>query len=288
MHLSDIAGSNTVLAWRDIAPDRMLATEIQEILIQIRILDGPPDGRFGKISLWALDAFLKLFAPGASALDSALATALLQAGPLPFRPGADFAGRVAQRMERLGYVLVRHPDCVNIVYIEGVDTSGAPNGNVPNRFNDVRMVLRFDGAGVPFGESWAATTEPGTIFTNAPQNTKGAARIAFNQFKAWIVGTHKDHEALVQVDDIDVHRDLNKDYQREGDVVDRGQFGINQHWGYDYPVNDITDASAGCLVGRTKQGHRDFMKRVKADARYGVSHGYRFHTAVLDGVALDQ
>ncbi|MHC5755429.1 MAG: hypothetical protein ACYTXF_33270 [Nostoc sp.] len=27
---------------------------------------------------------------------------------------------------------------------------------------------------------------------------------------------------------------------------------MNQHWGYDYPANDINNASTGCLVGRSR------------------------------------
>ena len=45
--------------------------------------------------------------------------------------------------------------------------------------------------------------------------------------------------------------------------------------------SDVRNASAGCLVGRTKAGHREFMAVVKEDARFQVSRGYRFMTAVL-------
>ena len=99
-------------------------------------------------------------------------------------------------------------------------------------------------------------------------NPKGAARIAFNQYKAWSVGTHRasspqGHEALVQTAPVAVYRDLNKDFKRPGDRVDTGLFGINQHWGYDAPMGDLGTTSAGCLVGRTKNGHRQFMALVK-------------------------
>ena len=48
----------------------------------------------------------------------------------------------------------------------------------------------------------------------------------------------------------------------------------------------IGRASAGCLVGRTRKGHREFMKIVKSDARYRANHGYRFMTGVLAGSEL--
>nr|WP_208246961.1 hypothetical protein [Rhizobium sp. T1473]MCA0804542.1 hypothetical protein [Rhizobium sp. T1473] len=119
-------------------------------------------------------------------------------------------------------------------------------------------------------------------------NPKGAARIAFNQYKAWVVGTHHPnsasaHEALVQVEPITVCRDLNKDFKRTGDELDTGLFAINQHWGYDAPKDDLGRTSAGCLVGRTKDGHRKFMQLIKADPRYLANHSYRFLTAVMPG-----
>jgi len=100
------------------------------------------------------------------------------------------------------------------------------------------------------------------------------------------VGTHNQskpsgHEALVQACDIKVFRDMNEDFEREGDRTFVGVFGINQHWGFDLPHNAVGNASAGCLVGRTKQGHREFMAAIKQDARYVASHGYRFITTVM-------
>ena len=52
---------------------------------------------------------------------------------------------------------------------------------------------------------------------------------------------------------VTVCRDLNKDGQRTGDKRQTGEFGINQHWGYDLP--EVEKASAGCLVGQSKDGH---------------------------------
>lgn len=89
------------------------------------------------------------------------------------------------------------------------------------------------------------------------------------------------HEALVQVGSITVHRDLNQDFERTGDKTFQGLFGINQHRGFDLPESDIGNASAGCLVGSTKVGHREFMKLVKQDVRYIARPGFRFMAAVL-------
>ena len=64
------------------------------------------------------------------------------------------------------------------------------------------------------------------------------------------------------------HRDFDQNFKRTGDFIDTGVFAINQHWGYDHPTNDIHTASAGCLVGRTWQGHKEFQDIIEQDKRY--------------------
>jgi hypothetical protein len=121
-----------------------------------------------------------------------------------------------------------------------------------------------------------------------PMNPKGAARIALGQYKSWAVGTHvgasgKDpHEALIQCAPIDVYRDSKKDFKREGPIY-TGIFGVNQHWGYDQPKDDVGTASAGCLVGEKRDGHRAFMAVIKSDPRFRANNGYKFVTAVIPG-----
>ena len=147
----------------------------------------------------------------------------------------------------------------NIVYIEGFNSDGTANSDEPNKFNDLRLVFGFEGAKPTIEGAWEATTEPGYYYTDNPMNPDGAARIAFGQYEAWQVGIHgtsDPHEALVQVGSVRVYRDWNRDMIRSGDAIDEGYFGINQHWGYDHPYDDIHTASAGCLVGRTRRRTR--------------------------------
>ncbi|HTE82218.1 MAG TPA: hypothetical protein VK634_16150, partial [Reyranella sp.] len=161
-----------------------------------------------------------------------------------------------------------------------------------NEFNDLRLLLRInppDGA-PQILEHWQATTEPGRFYTENPLDPNGAARIALAQFKAWSVGFHGTgggrHEALMQVGEITVFRDKNRDYRRDGDKPYKGLFGINQHWGYDLPQNNIQNASAGCVVGRSTKGHREFMAMIKADPRYQHNSGYRFMTTIISAKEL--
>jgi hypothetical protein len=95
---------------------------------------------------------------------------------------------------------------------------------------------------------------------------------------------------LVQVRDVSVHRDLNKDGERIGDKIDVGSgFGINQHSGHDAPVDNIGKASAGCLVGRRHDEHVEFMRLIKTDPRFKkASRGYTYITTVIAGADLKE
>lgn len=293
MTLDQIAGGTAPpIALATIGGDKVLAREVQQRLADIGLLDPPPDGQFGAVSQWATHALLrKLGTPDKPSLDRDAARALLEPAANALFPASTpttLAGRIVGAMQERGFWINRHPDCLNIVYIEGMDPDGQRNVDAPNEFNDLRLLLRINKAGNPeIAGQWEATTEPGTYYTKIEKlDPHGAARIAFGQYKAWVVGMHNQskpsgHEALVQASDIKVFRDLNEDFEREGDPAFVGIFGVNQHWGFDLPRNAIGHASAGCLVGRTKQGHREFMAALKQDPRYVASHGYRFLTTVM-------
>lgn len=212
--------------------------------------------------------------------------------PSPAGQTPMLAERLVAAMERRGCRIDRGPCEVNIVYVEGMDVDGRPNANRPNGFDDARIVIVFrDGAPVIVG-AWEATTEPGKQYTEAPVNQAGAAHIVLGQQTAWQVGIHHPgkasaHEALVQRGVLTVTRDADRDGRRGADKTDTGDdFGINQHWGYDYPRNDIKGASAGCLVGRTTAGHREFMAIVKSDPRWVADHAFMFSTTVLPVVEV--
>jgi hypothetical protein len=194
---------------------------------------------------------------------------------------SDLAHLVVAAMERKGYQVDRGPGEVNIVYVEGMNIDGTPNADEANKWNDLRLLIRFEGGAPKIIGEWAATTEPGRYYTDHPVNPLGAARIEFGQYKAWQVGIHHEsHEALVQTGgEVTVCRDLNKDGQRDGDKKQTGEFGINQHWGYDLP--EVEKASAGCLVGQSKDGHRQFMALVKSDPRFQANRKYVFAAAIL-------
>lgn len=297
MNLEEIADGDASIALPLIGGDKALTREIQRQLSAIGLLDPPTDDVFGPVSQWALTQLLRAMGESSkTAVDKEVAQALMAgSNSTLFKLNAPntLAGRIVSAVLANEYWLCRHPDCINIIYVEGLDADGNRNEDAPNKFNDLRIVLNINRSGNPqIMGSWDATTEPGRYYTLIERlDPRGAARIAFGQYKAWSVGTHmagrpSAHEALVQTAPIRVFRDLNADFERLNDKTDSGLFGINQHWGYDLPKGDIGRASAGCLVGRTKLGHRSFMSLCKEDPRYSASHSYRFMTTVLDAASI--
>lgn len=293
MTLEEVVTQGKVLSFPEVAADGMLTLQVQKRLAEIGVLDPPADGRFGPVSQWALAEFLRrmLGTPAPDRLGAEGARAMLdpEAGTLfPLKPGDDFAGRVVGAMLARSDWVCRHPDCLNIVYVDGTDPDGTPNGNSHNKFEDARLLIRLDASGLPtLQAAWDATTEPGTFHVKTKKlNPEGAAHIVAGQYKAWSVGIHKAgtpsaHEALVQTDSVRISRDRNEDFDPTGDKTFTGMFGINQHWGFDFAREDVRSASAGCLVGRTRNGHRQFMALLKADPRFRVNNSYRFMTSVL-------
>jgi Putative peptidoglycan binding domain len=300
MHLKEFYNSGLEYSLAQIAGDRNLTIDIQKILIWIGLLETTStgaDGQFGPLTTEALREFqIRTKCPKVGTLDKATAKALIETSPerLPLpkiRSGHDFAGRVIKYMIAKGYNISQRPGTYNIVYVEGVESDGTENTDELNSFNDLRMVIQIDAMGVPkiLGK-WLATTEPGSWYTKHRMNEKGAARIKFGQYKAWQVGVHKQQNpALVQAANVTVHRDANEDGSRSGDALDTGDnFGINQHHANDAPRTDIGKWGAGCLVGRTQQGHVEFMNMIMQDWRYKQNQQYLFETAIIPGDDLNK
>lgn len=288
--------------------DDELAIRVQKTLIWHQLLEPPADGDFQTISIGALETFQKLvlsvpdLAAKYSGLDKevghlgrmtskALIEILPETLPKPeMRLSDDLASRIIKYMDSKDYQIFTGEKEFNIVYVEGMNANGSLNDDSPDHFNDIRLVIEFrSGTPVIVGGPWEATTEPGAKWTRSPQNIAGAARIKFGQYKSWVMAWHKmpkspaSHEALYQEKPVTVYRDFNKDFKRTNDKEYTGLFGINQHWGYDQDRNNVAGASAGCLVGRTTQGHKDFIALLKQDRRYKDNKGYLFYTTIIPG-----
>ena len=302
MTLSSIAAGSASVPVTRLGQDTALAKEIQARLAALGCLDPPPDGQFGSASRLALSRYAKHrgFA-FKDAVTPQIAKGLLTDKAdviLPLRLGGDFASRMVRYLQAKKFFVARLPGFLNIVYVEGTDKNGRHNADTFNVFNDRRTVFHFDKNGTPVMDlNVLCTTEPGRFFTQHPLNPDGAARIAFGQYKAWAVGIHhpeltapRRHEALVQVGNISIFRDKNKDGIRPGDkqfTVGSGA-GINQHSGLNQPAADIGRLSAGCLVGQNDAEHKKFMKVARSDPRFTVNNNYKFITTIIAGDDLDK
>ncbi|MGB3207449.1 MAG: hypothetical protein WBB28_20885 [Crinalium sp.] len=167
----------------------------------------------------------------------------------------------------------------NIFYVRGINPDGKLNGDKQNHFNDLRILIEIIGDRPRIVEWWNATADPGDYYIRKPMNPQGTAFIAEGQYRAWQVGYHKGRVlALVQTGGAVTVR-------RRG-IPYTGYFGINQHSGYDYAVNNVYDASAACLAGRTKKGHAKFMRYILQDADYVKNNSYILPTGIISGKDL--
>ncbi|WP_242043434.1 peptidoglycan-binding domain-containing protein [Leptolyngbya sp. FACHB-671] len=296
LKLETFVGKSDKLLINAITAEKLLSAQIQERLISLALLDPPADGKFGPISIAALKNFqARVGLEQQDFLDGPTAEKLLRAKPVSnsqvnnFQISNSLASRVIQYMQRKNYKIFHGNQRYNIVYIEGMDLDGTLNNDKPNAFNDLRLVIEIVNGVPKLVGKWEATTEPGKKYTLKPMSVRGAARIKFGQYKAWQMGFHrrdKRHPALVQAGKIPVHRDLNKDYSRAGDLVEIGLFGVNQHHGYSASRNDVGGHSAGCLVGRSIEEHNQFIKLIKRDQRYLANRAYMFETTIIPGDEL--
>jgi len=202
--------------------------------------------------------------------------------PAPYEKRTSDLPRAIERVSiREGYSLFKNPGEINIWYVEGMNVDGTPNDNRPNQFSDARIAIEYVSGQPVIRGIWDATTEPSRYWTEHPMNANGAARIKFGQQRAWVMGHYHGYEALIQSSPVTVYRDKNKTYKRTAGTEDTGMFGIFHHNGYDLPHDDLGRSSAGCLVGRTKYGHQQFIDLLKKDPRFQANNKFEFTATVI-------
>ncbi len=193
-------------------------------------------------------------------------------------------------VQEQGYWIARSPGMYNIVYVEGIDSTGEINDNKIDEWNDRRIIIQIEEGGSPrIILNSQATTQPGLKFTQNSMDSNGAANIAFGQYKAWRMGMHKGVQpALLQRGYIRLYRDRNKNGIRDNDdLIDiGGSFGLNQHGSPYANPSKIGGHSAGSLVGKHYNLHLEFLDILKSDARYKLNSAYTFITTIIDGKKL--
>jgi hypothetical protein len=207
----------------------------------------------------------------------------------------ELAKKIVHYMRSMGYKVSTGEKEYNIVYLEGSCPNGVPNADEADYFNDRRILLEFVNGEPIITNNWSATSEPGQKYTdNPPNGNKGAARIDFGQYqRVWHIGTHSGlsskvrHEGLIQDGNVTIYRDTNKDGKRsKGDLIQTGNFGLNQHGADGNSAKSIGGWSAGCLVGWRMEGHERFMNILKGDTRYQANRNYRFTATIINGDKL--
>jgi len=178
-------------------------------------------------------------------------------------------------------------ECYNIVYIEDTNAKFARITPTPDKFDDLRLVMQAKPIGdgsleVSISYGVVCTTQPGKFYTEKPLNKNGAAIITPGFHKAWKSGMHNgDHPALVQRAKILVHRDSNKNHQRD-DKTWWDVSGLNHHsTSAKFTPERIGKYSAGCLVAQSMPRHLHFMNIILGDYRYEQNNDHMYSSYVI-------
>lgn len=158
-----------------------------------------------------------------------------------------------------GYVWFETGDYnFNLISVRTTDSDA-----VTNKFDD-RMTLTYKVNGQWVTKSWPITTDPGKTQVVNYQNSLGVARLKPGQYRgSHALGKHKGkYEALVQVKNVTVYRDKNKDMTYDESTTSTGLYGINIHKSGTNSEN-VDDWSAGCQVFKKTSDFDEFMTIIK-------------------------
>ena len=109
--------------------------------------------------------------------------------------------------------------------------------------------------------AFPVTTDQGIYYRKHPINIDGTAIVIPGQYRGlWHLGKHRNkYDALVQVGDIKVWRDVDRDGKLDQGDVQEGLFGINAHRANATRASTQVDKwSAGCQVFQDPD-HFDFF-----------------------------
>jgi hypothetical protein len=153
------------------------------------------------------------------------------------------------------------------------------DNNMSGKWDDTLMVIYRNDSGAWITKTYDTfTTDPGTTellnpsFPNARKH--GTAIMKEGQYRgAYKLGFHirRNHPALVQIGDVHLYRDNNRDAILNYNVpIHKGNwFGINIHStrpGWNDP--NIYNWSAGCQVQMKWEKHMDFINLCRYSSRY--------------------
>ena len=78
-----------------------------------------------------------------------VAAQVIAAPQLPLKLGNDNASRLIRAWQARNRWFTRHPDCLQLGYVEALNPDFTPNDDIPNHFDAVRVLVRIEPDGTP-------------------------------------------------------------------------------------------------------------------------------------------
>jgi len=174
---------------------------------------------------------------------------------------------ILSKLESLGYKTFSGNYNLNLIGIRSAV-------QVPNKFKD-RFLIIFEADGKWHEYEFPFTSTPGSYYLKNPSRVSGTAVLCHDkQYRScWKMGYHRGkYQALVQVNEMSVWRDNNKDEKADYDgEVQTGLFGINCHRASESRESESVDRwSAGCQVLANPSHFAVLMNLVNEQ----IKHGY--------------
>lgn len=189
--------------------------------------------------------------------------------------------QIIKTLEKLNHQVFKRGDYnINVVGIRSIENDS--NGDkVNNIFNDQIVVF------YKINKNWViyryiATTVPGLYYFKSPMMVDfGTAIMVPGQYKsAYTLGYHYNAPALVQVGNVSLYRDKNKDSIIDIDeaTIQSGSWmGINIHYSWDRTTVD--NFSAGCQVLGYNPNHSkyiEFLNHFRTAINVGYNNSFTY------------
>tara|TARA_Y100000034_G_C6754143_1_gene335453 strand:- start:185 stop:778 length:594 start_codon:yes stop_codon:yes gene_type:complete len=166
---------------------------------------------------------------------------------------------------RLGFPVFTGPGNLNLYAVRSRSSHAG-------RFDDVLGLFGQTSLGGFFHKIWPVTLDPGLHYLKHFYPGQSACAVYAPGFyrAAYAIGTHIDHQALVQIGPISIFRDgnMNDVIDPDPDNIDSGLFGMNVHspfvYDLDFAKKDVVgQKSAGCIVHEVPANHEEMMGIIK-------------------------
>lgn len=159
-----------------------------------------------------------------------------------------------------------------------IGVRSANDHKVTNEFDDYLVVIYNTSKAKDCRFIYKITTQPGISYMENPSNSRGTAILAEGQYRgAYVLGKHKGQNALIQLKDVKVYRDNNKDrkYDYAKQSINAGRFGINIHRA-GANSKQINNWSAGCQVFAINSEFESFLRLCNKQVENGYGRTFTY------------